>query len=115
MQLIWISGSTSSMKQIKITGKTVIKIAFLSFSVFVLIGIGIHFFGYRVAIRFNPEMAKELGGVISRKEMDELEVNYQNKIQTIKAQLPIIENKIATLRSLKDQLTELSTPSPEKK
>ena len=53
MQLIWISGSTSSMKQIKITRKTVIKIALLSFSVFILIGMSIHFFGFRVAIRFN--------------------------------------------------------------
>ena len=62
MQLIWISGSTSSMKQIKITRKTVIKIALLSFSVFILIGMSIHFFGFRVAIRFNPEMAKQMGG-----------------------------------------------------
>ena len=100
------------MKQIKITGKTVIKIAVLCFSVFILIGIGIHFFGFRVAIRLNSDMAKEMGGVISRKEMDELEVIYQQKIQTIQAQLPVIESKIASLKNLKDQFSELSTPTP---
>jgi prefoldin subunit 5 len=57
-------------------------------------------------------MAKEMGGVISRKEMDELEVIYQQKIQTIQAQLPIIESKIASLKTLKDQFSELSTPTP---
>ena len=111
MQLIWISGSTSSMKQIRITRRTVIKIALLSFSVFILIGMSIHFFGFRVAIRFNPEMAKEMGGVISRKEMDDLEVIYQQKILDIQTQLPMIENKILALKNLKDQFAELSIPT----
>jgi hypothetical protein len=114
MQLIWISGSTSSMKQIRITRKTVIKIALLSFSVFILIGMSIHFFGFRVAIRFNPEMAKEMGGVISRKEMDDLEVIYRQKIQDIQTQLPMIENKILALKDLKDQFAELSIPTTPK-
>lgn len=114
MQLIWISGSTSSMKQIRITRKTVIKIALLSFGVFILIGMSIHFFGYRVAIRFNPEMAKEMGGVISRKEMDDLEIIYQQKIQDIQSKLPMIESKILTLKNLKDQFAELSIPATPK-
>jgi hypothetical protein len=67
-----------------------------------------------VAIRFNPEMAKEMGGVISRKEMDDLEVIYQQKIQDIQTQLPMIESKILTLKNLKDQFAELSIPTTPK-
>jgi hypothetical protein len=114
MQLIWISGSTSTMKQIKITGRTVIKLAILSFSVFILIGIGIHFLGFRVAIRFSPEMTKEMGGVITRKELDEIEVAYREKLQILQRQLPIIESKISSLNVLKDQFSELATPTPIK-
>ena len=114
MQLIWISGSTSTMKQIKITGRTMIKLAILSFSVFILIGIGIHFLGFRVAIRFSPEMTKEMGGVITRKELDEIEASYREKLQTLQRQLPVIESKINALNTLKDQFSELATPTPIK-
>jgi hypothetical protein len=114
MQLIWISGSTSTMKQIKITGRTMIKLSLLSFSVFILIGIGIHFLGFRVAIRFSPEMTKEMGGVITRKELEEIEASYREKLQSLQRQLPIIESKIASLSKLKDQFSELATPTPVK-
>ena len=114
MQLIWISGSTSTMKQIKITGKTVIKLAITAFSIFILIGIGIHFLGFRVAIRFSPEMTKEMGGVITRQELDEIEAIYREKLQTLQRQLPIIESKISALNVLKDQFSDLATPTPMK-
>jgi hypothetical protein len=114
MQLIWISGSTSTMKQIKITGRTMIKLAILSFSIFILIGIGIHFLGFRVAIRFSPEMTKEMGGVITRTELDEIEASYREKLQTLQRQLPLIESKISSLNVLKDQFSELATPTPVK-
>jgi len=114
MQLIWISGSTATMKQIKITGKTVIKLAITAFSIFILIGIGIHFLGFRVAIRFSPEMTKEMGGVITRQELDEIEAIYREKLQTLQRQLPIIESKISALNVLKDQFSDLATPTPMK-
>ncbi|MBU3565258.1 hypothetical protein [Polynucleobacter sp. MWH-HuK1] len=102
------------MKQIKITGRSVIKLAILSFSVFIVIGIGIHFLGFRVAIRFSPEMTKEMGGVITRKEFDEIEAMYREKLQILERQLPAIESKIATLSVLKNQFSELATPTPIK-
>lgn len=115
MQLIWISGSTSTMKQIKITGRTLIKIAFLSISAFLIFGIGIHFLGFRVAIRFSPEMTKEMGGVITRKEMEEIEVHYRENLEALQKQIPLIESKIGELTNLKDQFSELSTPTTTKK
>jgi len=114
MQIIWISGSTSKMKQVKITGGTVVKIAILSFSLFILIGIGIHFLGFRVAIRFSPEMAKDMGGVITRQEMSQLEAIYREKLDKLEQQLPQIEAKVNDLKTLKDQFSELATPTPVK-
>jgi len=102
------------MKQIKITGRTMIKIASLSFSAFILFGIGIHFLGFRVAIRFSPEMTKEMGGVITRKEMDEVEAHYRENLQLLQQQVPLIESKIDSLKNLKDQFSELSTPTTTK-
>lgn len=102
------------MKQIKITGRTVIKLAILSFSVFIVIGMGVHFLGFRVAIRFSPEMTKEMGGVITRKEFDEIEATYREKLQILERQLPAIESKISALNTVKDQFSDLATPTPIK-
>ena len=103
------------MKQIKITGKTLIKIAFLSISAFLIFGIGIHFLGFRVAIRFSPEMTKEMGGVITRKEMEEIEAHYRENLEVLQKQIPLIESKIGELNNLKDKFSELSTPTTTKK
>jgi hypothetical protein len=59
-------------------------------------------------------MTKEMGGVITRTELDEIEVNYRDKLQTLQRQLPVIESKISTLNVLKDQFSELATPTPIK-
>ena len=91
------------------------KIAFLSVSAFLIFGIGIHFLGFRVAIRFSPEMTKEMGGVITRKEMEEIEVLYRENLQALQKQIPQIESKISSLTNLKDQFSELSTPTTTKK
>ena len=103
------------MKQIKITGRTLIKIAFLSISAFLIFGIGIHFLGFRVAIQFSPEMTKEMGGVITRTEMDQIEANYRENLQALQKQIPLIESKIGERKNLKDQFSELSTPITTKK
>jgi hypothetical protein len=46
--------------------------------------------------------------------LDEIEVNYRDKLQTLQRQLPVIESKISTLNVLKDQFSELATPTPIK-
>jgi hypothetical protein len=55
-----------------------------------------------------------MGGVITRTELDEIEANYRDKLQTLQRQLPVIESKISTLNVLKDQFSELATPTPIK-
>jgi len=59
-------------------------------------------------------MTKEMGGVITRKELDEIEATYREKLQTLQRQLPLIESKISSLSKLKDQFSELATPTPTK-
>jgi prefoldin subunit 5 len=60
-------------------------------------------------------MTKEMGGVITRKEMDEVEAHYRENLQALQKQIPQIESKINSLKELKDQFSELSTPTTGKK
>jgi prefoldin subunit 5 len=46
--------------------------------------------------------------------LDEIEASYREKLQTLQRQLPVIESKINALNTLKDQFSELATPTPIK-
>jgi hypothetical protein len=75
MQLIWISGSTAQVKKINITARTLIKAAAVVSFILILLGIGIHSLGFRVAIQYSPELAREIGGVITTQEKDAIETS----------------------------------------
>ena len=110
MQLIWISGSTSRIRRISITKRTLAKLAILLCTIFILIGAGIHFIGYRFAVQFKPDLAREMGGVITLQERDEIELGYRVRLEQLQDEFSLANKKIAELQTLKDRFTELSTP-----
>ncbi|OHC10083.1 MULTISPECIES: peptidoglycan DD-metalloendopeptidase family protein [unclassified Polynucleobacter] len=112
MQIIWISGSTSQIKRINITGLGLFKIAAASCIAFILIGAGIHFFGFRIAVQFKPDLAREMGGVITLQEKEEIESAYRERLETLQSQLIKVADQIGKLQTLKERFTELATPVP---
>ena len=112
MQIIWISGSTSQIKRINITGLGLFKIAAVSCIVFILIGVGIHFFGFRIAVQFKPDLAREMGGVITLQEKEEIESAYRERLEALQSQLIKVADQIGKLQTLKERFTELATPVP---
>ncbi|OYY58069.1 MAG: hypothetical protein B7Y05_14360 [Polynucleobacter sp. 24-46-87] len=114
MQIIWISGSTSQIKRINITALGLSKIVLVLSFIFILVGAGIHFLGFRVAVQFKPELAREIGGVITLQEKDEIESTYRERLEALQVQLGHVTDQIGKLQTLKDRFTELATPSPIK-
>lgn len=112
MQIIWISGSTSQIKRINITGLGLFKIAAVSCIAFILIGVGIHFFGFRIAVQFKPDLAREMGGVITLQEKEEIESAYRERLEALQSQLSKVADQIGKLQTLKERFTELATPVP---
>ena len=112
MQIIWISGSTSQIKRINITGLGLFKIAVVCCLAFILIGVGIHFFGFRIAVQFKPDLAREMGGVITLQEKEEIESAYRERLDALQGQLSKVSEQIGKLQTIKDRFTELATPVP---
>lgn len=112
MQIIWISGSTSKIKRMNITSLGLLKIAAVACFVFILIGAGIHFFGFRIAVQFKPDLAREIGGVITLQEKEEIESAYRERLESLQGQLSRVTDQISKLQTLKDRFTELATPVP---
>jgi murein DD-endopeptidase MepM/ murein hydrolase activator NlpD len=114
MQIIWISGSTSQIKRINITGLGLIKLAVVSCLSFTLIGIGIHFLGFRVALQFKPDLVREMGGVMTLQEKAEIESHYRDRLETLQTALGRVSDQMTNLHLVKDRITELATPAPVK-
>lgn len=114
MQIIWISGSTSQIKKISITSRGLVKAVLSASILFIFIGAGIHFLGFRVAVQFKPDLARELGGVITLQEKEEIESGYRARLEKLQNQFSQVTDQIGKLQLLKERFTELATPVPVK-
>ena len=114
MQIIWISGSTSQIKRMNITGRGLAKVVAVSCLAFLMLGAGIHFLGFRVAVQFKPDLAREMGGVITLQEKDEIESAYRTRLDKLQNHLSQATDHINKLQAIKDRFTDLATPTPVK-
>ena len=114
MQIIWVSGSTTQIKRINITRKTLVKVISISCLSLLLLGAGIHFLGFRVAVQFKPELAREMGGVITLHEKDEIESAYRTRLEMLQTRLSQAADQIQKIQTLKDRFTDLAVPAQVK-
>ena len=80
MQLIWISGSTSSVKKINISRQRLIRWSALAGVLLIMLGVSIHFFGFRIALQFKPQLARTMGDVITADEQSVLQAQHQQQL-----------------------------------
>ena len=83
MQLIWISGSTSAVKKINISRKRLIRWSVVTGVFLVLLGIGIHFLGFRIALQVRPQLARVMGDVVTVEEQNTIELEHQKKLDRL--------------------------------
>lgn len=110
MQLIWITGSTSQVRKINITGRGLAKIGGVVAFAFVLLGVGI----FRVAIQFNPAIAREMGGAITLQEKNAMEASYRIRLHDLQLRLAQVSERTIELKALKDRFADLATPASVK-
>jgi murein DD-endopeptidase MepM/ murein hydrolase activator NlpD len=114
MQLIWISGSTSQVKKINITWRGIAKLAVAASFIAITLGVMIHFLGFQVAIQFNPDLARNVSGIITAQEKETIEVRYQQHFNALQSQLAQLSERILDIKRYKEGVTELVTPFPLK-
>jgi murein DD-endopeptidase MepM/ murein hydrolase activator NlpD len=86
VQLIWISGSTSSVKKINISRQRLIRWSALAGVLLIMLGISIHFFGFRIALQFKPQLARTMGDVITADEQSALQAQHQQQLARLAQQ-----------------------------
>ena len=86
MQLIWISGSTSSVKKINISRQRLIRWSAFAGVLLIMLGVSIHFFGFRIALQFKPQLARTMGDVITADEQSALQAQHQQQLARLAQQ-----------------------------
>jgi murein DD-endopeptidase MepM/ murein hydrolase activator NlpD len=111
MQIIWVSGPVGHIKKINLTLMHLILGVSFCALLLVLIGIGLQFFGFRMAIEYDPQIAARLGNLHSPVEIENLEAFYKLRLLEVNRHLEVNQQKINELVNLNEKLVDLATPA----
>jgi murein DD-endopeptidase MepM/ murein hydrolase activator NlpD len=115
MQLFWVSGAVGQIKTINLTFRTLV-IGLLVFALFLIIlGSALQFFGFRMAVEYDPAIARKLGNLHTAVELEHLHALYEAKLNDVNTQLEINRAKIKELDDLNRKLALIATPATIKK
>ncbi len=111
MQLMWLSGPTGNVKTISITTRTVLTAAVAVGMFLVTAGFLLHFIGFKIAVEYNPDLARSIGGVTTEAEQRRMESVYRDHLSQLRESLQTTVNEIRQLETMKNRFMEMATPS----
>jgi murein DD-endopeptidase MepM/ murein hydrolase activator NlpD len=76
----------------------------------VLLGILLHFIGFRIAIEVSPSFARSLGGVTTEAEQQRVEATYRERLDKLRESLNTTVQDIRQLEALKNRFMDIATP-----
>jgi murein DD-endopeptidase MepM/ murein hydrolase activator NlpD len=110
MQLMWMSGPTDSVRSVSITAHKVLVWVSIAAAGCVLLGILLHFIGFRIAIEVSPSFARSLGGVTTEAEQQKVEASYRERLEKLRESLNSTVQDIQQLEALKNRFMDIATP-----
>ena len=111
MQLMWLSGPTGNVKTISITTRTVLTAAVAVGMFLVTGGFLLHFVGFKIAVEYNPDLARSIGGVTTEAEHRRRESVYRDHLSQLRESMQTTVNEIRQLETMKNRFMEMATPS----
>ena len=110
MQLMWLAGPTGQVKSISITARNILIAALSVAMVLVLMGFALNWVGLKIAVEYNPDLARSLGGVTTEAEQQRMEAVYRQNLLQLQASLDQTAQDVKKLEMLKDRFMALATP-----
>jgi hypothetical protein len=111
MQLMWLSGPTGNVKTISITTRTVLTAAVVVGLFLIMSGFLLHFVGFKIAVEYNPDLARSIGGVTTEAEQRRMESVYRDHLSQLRESMQTTVNEIRQLETMKNRFMEMATPS----
>ncbi|MFM8391105.1 MAG: M23 family metallopeptidase [Methylophilaceae bacterium] len=111
MQIFWVSSAVGQFKSVNITFKKLIAIFCGLVLTLIFLGVALQFFGFRMAIEYDPTIARKLGNLHTAVELENLHALYRLKLNELNQQLESNRQKIYQLLQLNKRLSEIATPA----
>jgi murein DD-endopeptidase MepM/ murein hydrolase activator NlpD len=77
----------------------------------VLIGFALNWVGLRIAVEYNPDLARSLGGVTTEAEQQRMEAVYRDNLLQLQTSLNQTVQDVKKLETLKNRFMALATPA----
>jgi hypothetical protein len=110
MQLMWLAGPTGQVKSISITARNILIAALTVALSFLLLGFALNWVGLKIAVEYNPDLARSLGGVTTEAEQQRMEAVYRQNLLQLQTSLDQTAQDVKKLETLKDRFMALATP-----
>ena len=107
---MWLSGPTGQVKSISVTARNIVLAAGALALALVLIGFVLNWVGLRIAVEYNPDLARSLGGVTTEAEQQRMEAVYRQDLLQLQSSLNQTVQDVKKLESLKNRFMALATP-----
>ncbi len=111
MQLMWLSGPTGQVKSISVTARNIFIAAVALTLALLFMGTALNWIGLRVAVEYNPDLARSLGGVTTEAEQLRMESYYRQNLKQLQASLDQTVQDVKKLEALKNRFMTLATPA----
>jgi murein DD-endopeptidase MepM/ murein hydrolase activator NlpD len=111
MQIIWVSSPVGHIRKINLSYRHLLIGSCLLVFALILAGAGLQYFGFRMAIEYDPQLAKQLGNLHSPVEIENLNAVYQLKLLELNERIVENNQKLHQLEVLSQKLEQLATPS----
>ena len=91
---MWLSGPTGQVKSISVTARNILLAAGALALALVLIGFVLNWVGLRIAVEYNPDLARSLGGVTTEAEQQRMEAVYRQELQQTVSQVQAVNQSL---------------------
>jgi murein DD-endopeptidase MepM/ murein hydrolase activator NlpD len=108
---MWLSGPTGNVRTISITTRTVLTAAVMVGLFLVTSGFLLHFVGFKIAVEYNPDLARSIGGVTTEAEQKRMESIYRDHLSQLRESMHNTVNEIRQLETMKNRFMEMATPN----
>lgn len=107
---MWLAGPTGQVKSISITARNILIAALTVGLSLLLLGFALNWVGLKIAVEYNPDLARSLGGVTTEAEQQRMEAVYRQNLLQLQASLDQTAQDVKKLETLKDRFMALATP-----
>lgn len=110
MQIFWVSGAIGKIHSFNLSLKTVV----IGFGLLALLlmatGSALQFLGFRLALEYDPQIARQMGNLHTAFELENLNAVYHARLSDLEKEQRVLMGKVRDLEASNVRLTETLVP-----